>query len=64
MFADKLGEEFVRNVLAIWGKYLYLTTQDQDVAYRDERTWSVPSSDKSGHCYRPGIMQWETTHPL
>jgi hypothetical protein len=35
MFPDELGEN-VRNALAIWGKYLHLSTQDQDVAYRDE----------------------------
>jgi hypothetical protein len=36
MFADELGEKLVRNGLAIWGMYLYLSTQDQDIAYRDE----------------------------
>jgi hypothetical protein len=36
MFADELGEKLVRNALAISGKYLYLSTQDQDIAYRDE----------------------------
>jgi hypothetical protein len=57
MFADELGEEFVRDTLAIWGMYLYLTTQDQDIAYRDERTWSVPSSYTSGHCCKPGVTE-------
>jgi hypothetical protein len=36
MFADEFGEKLVRNAFAIWGKYLYLSTQDQDIAYRDE----------------------------
>lgn len=49
MFADELGEGFVRDALAISGKYLYLSTQDEDIAYRDERTWSVPSSYTLGH---------------
>lgn len=43
MFSDELGKEFVRNALAISGKYLYLSAEDQDIAYRDERTWSAPS---------------------
>jgi hypothetical protein len=49
MFADELGEGFVRNGLAISGKYLYLSTQYQDIAYGDERTWPVPSSYTLGH---------------
>jgi hypothetical protein len=51
MFTDELGEEFVRNALSICGEYLYLSTEDQDIAYRDERTWSVPSSYTLVHCY-------------
>ena len=55
MFTNKFGEEFVRDDLAISGKYLYLPTQDQDIAYCDERTWSVPASYTSGHaCNEPG----------
>ena len=49
MLADKLGEEFVRNVLAIWREYLYLFAEDQDVAYRDERTWPFLVLDVSTH---------------
>ena len=30
--ADKFGEGFVRNVLAIRGEYLYLLAEDKDVA--------------------------------
>jgi len=39
VLADKLREEFVRNALAIRGKDRNLFTQDQNVAYCDERTW-------------------------
>ena len=42
MFSDELRKEFVCDVLAISGEYLYLSAQDEDIAYRDERTWSVP----------------------
>jgi hypothetical protein len=40
VLADELGEEFVRNAPAIGGQYLYLFAKDEDIAYRDERTWS------------------------
>ncbi len=49
MFTNKLREQFVRYTLAVGGKYLYLSTQDEDIAYRDERTRSVPSSYTSGY---------------
>jgi len=48
MFTNKLREQFVRYALAV-GEYLYLSTQDEDIAYRDERTRSVPSSYTSGY---------------
>ena len=60
MFADELGEEFVRNTLAICGKYLYLSAQDQDVAYRDKRARSSSLLYASGDATSYG---W-TTHPL
>ena len=47
MLADELGEEFIRNASAIWGEYLYLSAEDEDIAYRDERTWSFVALDVS-----------------
>jgi hypothetical protein len=40
MLADELGEKVVRNRFATWWKDLYLFAEDQDIADRDERTWS------------------------
>ena len=47
MFANELGEEFVRNASAIGGEYLYLFAEDENIAYRDERTWPFVTLDVS-----------------
>jgi hypothetical protein len=47
VLADELGEEFVRNAPTIGGQYLYLFAEDEDIAYRDERTWSFVILDVS-----------------
>lgn len=47
MLANELGEEFVRNASAVGGEYLYLFAEDEDIAYRDERTWAFVALDVS-----------------
>jgi hypothetical protein len=65
MFADELCEEFVRHALAIWGKYLYLFTQDKDIAYRDERTWPVHRLIREyAICLEKDRIGGWKTHPL
>lgn len=66
VFTDELREEVVRDGLATGGEYLYLFAQDQDVAYRDERTGSFSARPISQRV-RARDKGWKNegkSHPL